>query len=281
MLQSKIVATLAICLQLSIAIQRILFRRLEHDAIKQARLDPTEIIAAPFDQQLLAQNVVTAFASVLATSVFVDAVHDKLSFGTRRGGGETGTSIVALSKSAVAGSAGVLAASIPVFLLCVLSGASPLEHVPHTVLASIYVSVLAFGPPFFHPGFFDSSLGLFRLLAGTETPSSADGDDSNLAPPNPAPAPVKSRGFALKPREVVDRWAMLGVFAGNVPSSILLVLDHGSQIQRWPVPLILGSSIGFGIGSCLGVLLCIFGRFQERKSLMISPSNGDNETKQL
>jgi hypothetical protein len=43
-----------------------------------------------------------------------------------------------------------------------------------------------------------------------------------------------------------------------IPFSILSVLDHGSQIQRWPVPVLIGGTYGFVFGSFLGITLSYF-----------------------
>lgn len=40
-----------------------------------------------------------------------------------------------------------------------------------------------------------------------------------------------------------------------VPFSILSVLDHGEQSQRWPVPVLMGGTYGFVFGSLLGLFL--------------------------
>lgn len=263
----KLVATAVICVEVFITIQRVLFRRLEQDAVKHAHLDPTEIIATPFELRLLTHFATTVFAWTSVT-MLLGAVID--SSGARK---TKDVSVAALIKSFFVGSIGILAASIPVFLLCVLSGASPFENFPHTVLSAIYMSLFAFGPSFFRPGFFESPYGLIRLLVGGSSPSPPIQD---VVPDQAAPKP---HGTLLSTLEIIDRWAMFGVFAGNIPSSILRVLDHGTQIQRWPVPIILGSSIGYGVGAFVGMSICLIGRFSRGK--LQSALSDENETKQL
>ena len=43
-----------------------------------------------------------------------------------------------------------------------------------------------------------------------------------------------------------------------VVCSILSVLDHGDQKQRWPVPVLMGGTYGFVFGSIAGLLLAYF-----------------------
>ena len=45
-----------------------------------------------------------------------------------------------------------------------------------------------------------------------------------------------------------------GTLITVVPCSLLLILDWGAQIQRWPIPLLLGSTIGWSLGTCIGLL---------------------------
>lgn len=39
----------------------------------------------------------------------------------------------------------------------------------------------------------------------------------------------------------------------TIPFQILTVLDHGLQIQRWPAPVLLGSTYGYAIGTIMGI----------------------------
>ncbi|KAG7374008.1 hypothetical protein IV203_013103 [Nitzschia inconspicua] len=46
----------------------------------------------------------------------------------------------------------------------------------------------------------------------------------------------------------------------TIPFQILSVLDHGMQIQRWPVPVLLGSTYGYAFGTLLGILTSYINR---------------------
>ena len=43
-----------------------------------------------------------------------------------------------------------------------------------------------------------------------------------------------------------------------IACSILSVLDHGKQIQRWPVPVLVGGTYGFCFGTLAGITLAYF-----------------------
>jgi len=51
-----------------------------------------------------------------------------------------------------------------------------------------------------------------------------------------------------------------------IPFSILSVLDHGGQRQRWPVPVLIGGTYGFVFGSFAGLFLVYYqGKKKEKK----------------
>lgn len=49
-------------------------------------------------------------------------------------------------------------------------------------------------------------------------------------------------------KEIINRYIMYSTTIITIPFQILNILDHGNQIQRWPIPIILGSTIGHCIG---------------------------------
>jgi hypothetical protein len=49
----------------------------------------------------------------------------------------------------------------------------------------------------------------------------------------------------------------IAIFLGVSIFSILSILDWGSQLQRWPVPLILGATAGHACGTAYVVLVFI------------------------
>lgn len=59
---------------------------------------------------------------------------------------------------------------------------------------------------------------------------------------------------------------LYGMILVSIPVQILSVLDHGIQIQRWPLPIILGTTYGYVIGSMLGMLFRYFQRRNKEKN---------------
>jgi hypothetical protein len=50
-----------------------------------------------------------------------------------------------------------------------------------------------------------------------------------------------------------------------IPFSILSILDHGEQKQRWPVPVLMGGTYGFVFGSIAGICLNYFQASKKEK----------------
>jgi hypothetical protein len=61
-----------------------------------------------------------------------------------------------------------------------------------------------------------------------------------------------------KQTQQLQQYSILGTFIGIVSCSILRILDHGMQIQRYPIPLLVGATWGGCGGVALGVLKYAF-----------------------
>lgn len=171
--------------------------------------------------------------NTILTTIIVSCLGSILS--NRRAGGGI---IRNLLQSIIIASSGILCFGIMVFIAAILGGASPWVDTLHTFLASLYVASLAFGPSlvFDAEGHVQQSPSptklLMRLLC----------------------APHSQLVNCQHIRERIDSLAMYGTFVGLVPCMILRLLDHGDQVQRWPFPVLLGSSIGYFVGSMVGTL---------------------------
>ena len=58
--------------------------------------------------------------------------------------------------------------------------------------------------------------------------------------------------------DILSTCRLYATLAFVVPFSILSVLDHGEQRQRWPVPVLMGGTYGFVTGSVVGLFLSYF-----------------------
>ena len=55
---------------------------------------------------------------------------------------------------------------------------------------------------------------------------------------------------------------LYGTLLGSIPFQILAILDRGIQVQRWPIPIILGVTYGYVLGTVVGLFLT----YQERQA---------------
>jgi hypothetical protein len=107
---------------------------------------------------------------------------------------------------------------LAIFILC---GASPTQDVLHTILASFYMASLLT----FHPSVvFASSSGSDATLH----------DDTTMN---------KCRFYVT--------------LIMTIPFQILQILDSGLQVQRWPIPILLGSTVGWVVGNVVGLLMIV------------------------
>ena len=138
-----------------------------------------------------------------------------------------------------------------VFLAAILCGTSPWVDTRHTILASAYVATLAFGPSLifdarqYFGGSSPPTEQIKRLLCGPQS-------HTNVKVPSPGLGALNNHRQNLCDR--IDSCAMYGTFVGLIPISILRILDHGDQAQRWPFPMLLGATIGYFAGSLVGIL---------------------------
>jgi len=54
--------------------------------------------------------------------------------------------------------------------------------------------------------------------------------------------------------DIVSTSQLYMTLLSTIPCLILTVLDHGKQIQRWPTPVLLGSTYGYSFGTLIGIM---------------------------
>jgi GPI biosynthesis protein family Pig-F len=127
-----------------------------------------------------------------------------------------------------------------VFSGMILCGASPYEHQWHTFWASLYLATLtASDPP------------IFQKSACLRIAHLEEKKNKNPSPFAPFLAMPSSSSSTTTSRSKQDRLASVvgqATLAAVIPMQILLLYDRGWQVQRWPVPVILGSSYGWALG---------------------------------
>ena len=131
-----------------------------------------------------------------------------------------------------------------VFLSFILWGASPFEHLSHTLLASWYFTVLTFAyhtPP--------KKNVIVHVLIGEQDNIVKQGKEKEIN------NEIEMVEIDVESRSRGARIVMYTTLIVTIPFQILHILDHGDQIQRWPIPIILGATIGHICGCVIEMII--------------------------
>jgi hypothetical protein len=135
-------------------------------------------------------------------------------------------------------------ATMGIYMSFILCGVHPMYYPKQTILASFYVGVNIIFP-------------LFFFICEEETNSSTDGFKEHQMNSTEGISYLFSyltgpeRHKVTSKTRVLHQYTTFGATIGMVTTAILRILDHGMQIQRYPIPIVLG----FTIGRCGGVIL--------------------------
>ncbi|KAL7567948.1 hypothetical protein ACA910_019658 [Epithemia clementina (nom. ined.)] len=182
------------------------------------QLDPTDIVLIPIPLERLFQSSCAIGFVTVTTSASVNMVQ-KL------------RDVAQLT---------ILAA-----LAMFISGASPFENISHTILAALFLAALILlDLPFDKATTNDSNShdgeSFLWRIAPSSNKCSDNTKERHLNKSN-AWSPAKTRAHCT--------------VVVTVLCQILLLYDRGWQVQRWPVPTILGSAIGWTIGVIISIFL--------------------------
>ena len=182
-------------------------------------MDPTDIVLVPFDLARL--TVYVAVVSALSWLRVVTVIRPA-------------PLLMPLLVQRVS-------ATAVIWIMAIVAGASPTKDLYHTGLASLYLATLTVvvttspgtpPPQQSNYGFWQSRLALPAL-------NSEDYPSINT-----------NTHFSNQLLAACQIHATLFV---TVPFQVLRLYDWGSQIQRWPLPMILGSTYGFVVGTLVGL----------------------------
>ena len=192
------------------------------------QLDPTEIVAIPYDLCRLGLFV----GGTVATAALLRSLFDRVPLSAMASALATDAFLVLL-----------------VFHLC---GASPTERMGHTAFATVYLTTLAtaLDPPHFPAASATPSRILDRLYPPSSSSSSSS---SSLQYPDKV----------LVSSSIVSVLLTTCVVVLNVPLMVLRLYDRGYQVQRWPVPVVLATTYGWILGNFLGTI--VVGNLSEDK----------------
>ena len=134
---------------------------------------------------------------------------------------------------------GTLGGTIVVFLCVYLCGASFTNNVLLTILSSLYISSLTFE----------------RVYLSSETIGMKIDDNFYSLTLNEK---------ANTSYQIFLQAIIYCTFFGAMITTILVTLDWGAQVQRWPVPLLLGSTYGNSVGVLFSSMYILY---IEKKSI--------------
>lgn len=139
----------------------------------------------------------------------------------------------------------------------IICGASPYQHVIHTILSSLYViSLLTLDIPTYDDNDDNNnnnSLSKQQQQQGTISSSTTSLDNLlwRISPPMSLSSSTKA---TTTTSHQIRAHCIMAI---TIVCQILLLYDRGWQIQRWPVPTIVGSSIGWTLGIIISYLYFI------------------------
>ena len=185
----------------------------------------------------------------------------------------------------------IIQLSFVMMILFVVCGASPYHNLCHTYLASVYFVTSAF---FQYPSILVDTVGTTTTGSTMDGESKNDGSGTSEKDPSTKihyhnSSPVKQHSELRIPLllDIIQqqlRGQSGGIVAHATKSSspqyqqgtivlhqsivyccttvtvlfqILLLYDRGYQIQRYPIPIVLGCTIGWIMGTCIGAIRAI------------------------
>jgi len=154
---------------------------------------------------------------------------------------------------------------ITVFLV-ILCGVSPTKHIIPTLLGCFYVSTIAFVPLFYcliywsmdtrktpRPGIHRFQDIGFLLLESLAQYFCLEIQDENDCDKHDPPPNICFENCEMQSDLNIIIPTIFGPFIGMSLCSILTILDWGSQLQRWPLPMLLGATGGHLCGTIWSV----------------------------
>lgn len=229
-------------------LQKNILERLDEDFKLMERWEPTIIIGQVFPYHLLKLHVNMVTLGMIFVSILMNILH-----GTRKNNLKTDGWLLRVVQKffGYVFMLGILFGCV--LLTFILCGASPFEHLSHTLLASWYFTILTFGyyiPP--------KKNVIVHVLMGEQDNLVQQGREKEVNDEmKMMTIDVESRGARI---------IMYTTLIVTIPFQILHILDHGDQIQRWPIPIILGATMGHICGCVIELILGLYYWFSLRRT---------------
>jgi hypothetical protein len=195
-------------------------------------MDPTDIVLVPYDLLRLSRYIVQEFLALTVCSLVFSRSIPKLRY----------------DLVCIISSTGLIS------LIFVLCGASPTQNVSHTVWAAVHTSVLLWLDPPVVGLASNSDLSPATPTAFAFLRSFRESVQGLVSGPA---AIYPKEGKARAPSQLQCQLKSIvahSMVAVLIPFPILRLYDRGWQVQRWPVPIILGTTYGWIVGMVGGTL---------------------------
>lgn len=228
------------------------FPLLEENALAMAHMDPSEIIGTPFPLYQLCKFVTLSLVwNLLAALICRLWMNDGIKTDTDYGN-KSGRFHILLMISWMIG-----IVTIAIHFLFILCGIHPTLFPLHTLVSACYLSFNMLIPVvLFMPG----NCKTQQQCNPHEASFMKDLKEvSNylFGPPLAKEQAKKQHMHQQKQQQNQNRiqhihqYTALGTIIGTVACAIFRILDHGMQIQRYPLPIIIGATWG----SCVGLVV--------------------------
>ena len=189
----------------------------------QQHMDPTDIVLVPYEVDRLAIFVICVIAASLGLEIATASFL---------------TVVPSLFRE-------WLATTALFCMAAVVCGTPPTRDVYHTFWACSYVSTLVI------------------ILSGrTSHNQNPGGWHSRLVLPLLPGSQKKAKERWLFDAQLLSVCQVHATGFVTIPFQVLRLYDWGSQIQRWPLPILLGSTYGFVLGSIVGCILIVLIRYR-------------------
>lgn len=195
--------------------------------LDKAHMDPSIIISTP----LPLENLFSFMALSLVWS-FVVAIIDRVVM--TRDSREVHKGIFHAAMI-------IVVHTIIIHFIIIICGIHPTVFPLHTLLSAFYVS-------------FNTPQSIHRFVAANYWSS----QKQQLVPNEHAKRQQVSQRNSTR-LQLHHQLTILGMIIGMVVCAILRVLDHGMQVQRYPIPIIVGATLGSCGGIAVAFILALFG----------------------
>lgn len=146
-------------------------------------------------------------------------------------------------------------AALAVFILC---GASPYENLGHTTLAATYFATLCWCQPNVFTSTAAAATSTMHVWSVWPTfleRYRGSSFSNRRIHPSLSTTPVIARKQQHQHQQrILETVTLHACIACTIPMQILLLYDRGWQWQRWPIPVVLGSTLGWIGANILGTL---------------------------